>query len=179
MKKLIGLLALIFVASLPTMAQLETPRIEVGGGYTYRNYNVQFSPRVNLNGWFATADFNLNKYVGIAADFDGVYGSIQGTTVHQYTYMFGPRFYPMGHRKFTPFVHALFGGSTFIIPNSPPNDSAFAFAIGGGLDASVTHNIAIRVGEFDYEQTRNFGGGSPTLDNQNNFKVKVGVIFRF
>src|SRR5271154_601069 len=117
MKKILGLFVLLAFSSLPAFAQFSSPKIEVGGGYAYESYNVQFLPRANFNGWFATADFNVNKYIGIAADFDGTYGSIEGTSVREYTYMFGPQIYPMGHHKFTPFVHALFGGSTIQVPN--------------------------------------------------------------
>jgi opacity protein-like surface antigen len=93
--------------------------------------------------------------------------------------MFGPRIYPMGHHKFTPFVHALFGGSTIQVPNVIPTDNAFGFQVGGGVDVSVMPHIAIRAGEFDYEQTRNFDGGQQGNPNQNNFKFKAGVIFHF
>ena len=45
MKKLLGLSALLLVASLPAMAQVSTPRIEVGGGYTFRSF--AFPPAFN------------------------------------------------------------------------------------------------------------------------------------
>jgi opacity protein-like surface antigen len=181
MKKILGLFALLTLSTLPTTAQLNSsPKLEVGGGYMYRSYNVQFISRANENGWFATADYNVMNWLGIDADFDGGYTTIQGTTTRQYTYLFGPQVYPIGHHRITPFVHALFGGSSFKFPQiSGANDNAFAFALGGGVDWSATQHIAVRLAQFDYEQTRNFGGGTTGNPNQNNYKVKVGVIFTF
>lgn len=55
------------------------------------------------------------------------------------------------------------------------SDSAFAWEAGGGVDVNVSKHFAVRLGEFDYEQTRLFGGNP----NQNNYKFKAGVLFHF
>jgi len=181
MKRILGLLALLALSTVPAMAQLDnTPKLEVGGGYMFRSYNLQFGPRQNFNGFFVTADYNVTNWLGVDMDFDGGYASIEGTPVHQYTYMFGPQVYPIGHHKITPFVHALFGGSAFLIPSvSVANNNAFGFSVGGGVDWSLTHHIAIRLGQFDFEQVRNFDGGTSGNPVQNDYKYKGGVIFRF
>jgi opacity protein-like surface antigen len=180
MKKLLGLFSLVLLASLPTMAQFaDSPRVEVEGGYAFRSFEVPFSPRLNENGWSAGAAFNVTGWLGLAADFDGTYGTTGGISVHNFTYLFGPRVYPMGHHRITPFVHALFGESHISIPAIPTTDNAFGWEAGGGVDASVTNHIAVRVGEFDFEQTRNFDAGSMGNPNQNNFKFKAGVVVRF
>ena len=176
MKKLLGLLALFMLASLPAMAQYSGPRLEVNGGYTYTSYDAPGGgPRVNFNGWDAGVGFNVNGWLSAAGDFDGSYASPSGTRVDLYTYMFGPRIYPMGHHKITPFVHALFGGSHVSIPSASFTDTAFGWEVGGGVDYSIGEHIAIRVAEVDFEQTQNFQPGP----NQNNFKYKGGIVFRF
>lgn len=43
------------------------------------------------------------------------------------------------------------------------------------MDVNVSKHFAVRLGEFDYEQTRLFGGNP----NQNNYKFKAGVLFHF
>jgi opacity protein-like surface antigen len=189
MKRLLGLLALLALATLPAMAQSDSfPRIEAGGGFMYRSFNLQFAPRQNEVGWFATADYNFANWLGFDLDVDeGFAGSDAATAeYHHFTFMAGPQVYPIGHHRITPFVHALFGDSTLIFPTLTAFDSGqtlsddkFGFALGGGVDWSLTHRIAIRVAQFDYEQTRNFGGGSAGNPLQNNFKLKTGVIFRF
>ncbi|MGD0955920.1 MAG: outer membrane beta-barrel protein [Candidatus Acidiferrales bacterium] len=191
MKKLLGLLALLALASVagrPAMAQDNDSRVDVGGGYAYRSWGLPGN-RINMNGWNATASFDFNHWLTLAGDFDGTY-SDQGSNGSGWleSYLFGPRVYPLGHHKMSPFVHALFGGAHTAInfpaiggsegsPAFTESDSAFAYEIGGGLDVNLSSRFAIRLGEFDFEQTRLFNGvGLPTQDN---FKVKAGILIRF
>jgi hypothetical protein len=176
MKKLIVLLALFVFASLPAMAQLNTSKIEVGGGYTFRSLDGLGGPRINMNGWNATAGYNVAGWLQLALDVDGAYGTVLGANLSQYTFFAGPRVYPLGHRKIAPFVHALAGISKFAVsaPGAAVTDSLFAFEVGGGVDAQVSKHISVRVGEVDFEQNRNLS--NPL---QNNFKFKAGVILRF
>ena len=188
MKRLLGLAALLILSSFPAMAQSEGyPKIEVGGGFMYRNYNNQFTPRLNEVGWFATADYNFVNWLGLDLDVDeGFYGGdpINAPEYRHYTFMAGPQIYPLGHHRITPFGHFLVGDSTFRFPGIKTesgetfSDDKLSLEVGGGVDWSLTHHIAIRLGEFDYEFNKNFGGGNGA-PNQNNFKYKGGVIFRF
>lgn len=59
------------------------------------------------------------------------------------------------------------------------DDGSFAFDVGGGVDVHFTHSIAVRLAEFDFDQTRMFGGSANGNSNQNNWKVKAGIIFHF
>lgn len=184
MKKLLGLfalLALISVGVKPAMAQGG----EVGGGYTYRSWGLP-GERINMNGWNATVGVGLNHWLTVAGDFDGTYSN-QGTNGSGWveSFLFGPRIYPVGHGKVAPFAHAMFGGSHASInfpasggsPAFTEADTAFAFEVGGGVDVNVTHNFAVRLGEFDYERTNLFNGVG--LPNQDNYKFKAGILFRF
>jgi opacity protein-like surface antigen len=182
MNRILGLLALLTLSTLPAMAQSDGyPKLEVGGGFMYRSYNIQFAPRQNEYGWFATGDYNLTSWLGIDADIDEGFVSSNSVTdeYRHVTYLFGPQVYPLGHHRFTPFAHVLFGGFYFTFPTDGFSDNAFAFDFGGGVDFNLTHHIAIRPVQLDYEQDRNFGGGTTGNPIQNNFKYKAGVIFNF
>jgi opacity protein-like surface antigen len=188
MKRLLGLFALLALSSLPAMAQSEGyPKIEVGGGFMYRNYEIQFAPRLSEPGWFVTADYNFANWIGLDLDVDEGFQSTNSEVnqYHHFTFMAGPQIYPLGHHRITPFAHFLVGDSTFIFPGTLTqsgatfSDDKLSFELGGGVDWSLTHHIAIRLGEIAYEQNRNFGGGSTGNPVQNNFKYKGGVIFRF
>lgn len=48
--------------------------------------------------------------------------------------------------------------------------------IGGGVDAAITRNFAVRVAQLDYLPTR-FSLGLE--DRQNNLRFSTGVVFRF
>jgi opacity protein-like surface antigen len=187
MKKLLALFAFVVLLALPTFAQDQTPVFEVGGGYQFRSFDTQLAPRLNENGGFFTADFNINRWLGMAAQIDITHTN-QGVngTWNDYGFMFGPQIYPLGHHRLTPFVHGLFGVSyisVFLPATPPPNqqaaatvtDNAFSYEVGGGLDWSLTRHVALRLPEADFEQQRFFGGNP----NQNNFKFSAGIVFRF
>jgi len=205
MKKLIGLMGLVVLFSLPTFAQ-DTPAFEVNGGYTYRSWDTPDSPRFNMNGWNAGATFNVNHWLGAVANFDGTYNHQAADLADEfppvdtaiYTYMFGPRVYPLGHHKLTPFAQALFGGShvnahspSFVCddvsrrraggttcPAFTETDDRFAFSFGAGIDLSIGSHWAIRLADAEYERTGFFGAGSEGAPYQNNFKYSAGIVYR-
>jgi opacity protein-like surface antigen len=206
MKKLIGLMGLIALFSLPAFAQ-DTPAFEVYGGYTYRSWETPDSPRFNMNGWNAGATFNVNHWLGAVANFDGTYNHQNADLVNGfppvdtsiYTYMFGPRVYPVGHHRLTPFVQGLFGAGhvrahspeftvtpgdrrpsgTTTFPAITQTDDRFAFSFGAGIDLSMGSRWAIRLADVEYERTGFFGAGSNGSPYQNNFKYSGGIVFRF
>lgn len=187
MKKLLALFALLVVSSIPTLAQHregETPLFEVNGGYTYLRWQVPsfVAPpsSLNYNGFNVGGTLNVTNWAGLAADISGTYNSQNGADTNIYSYLVGPRIYPIGHHKLTPFGHALFGVATLHIPgNIPATEGKFSFEIGGGLDWTVMKHIAIRVGQLDYQRTQFLRYVDPSIDNQNNFKYSAGVVFRF
>jgi hypothetical protein len=106
------------------------------------------------------------------------------------TYLVGPVLrIPLAVVK--PFGEVLFGGSytdayvnlakqidanggTLSIPSQHP----LTLAAGGGVDVSVSHRLAIRVGEFDYVLTR-YTNPLTSTNNQNNFRYTGGVVLKF
>lgn len=171
-----------------------------------------FSVKTNYSGWNGAIQFNANKWFGIKADIGGNYGtpisasSGSGITglpgLSSYSYLFGPVFSAHSNR-FTPYVHTLFGvnrtslhstnnlsDGTTTISLPEVTDSAFAMALGGGIDYNVTKRFGLRLGQFDYLYTGHdlnaignnlLGPGTFTgLDtHQNNFRFATGVVFNF
>jgi len=181
----LGLLALVAISTLPAVAQSAGfPRFEAGGGFLYRNFGTPFQPNANEVGWFGTATYNFKNWLGLDADIEGGYTHPFHVDTRQYTFLFGPQIYPLGHHKLTPFAKALFGVSHFSFPDILDNsggrytDNGLDMSLGAGVDWNLMHHVALRLGEIDYEYTRNF---DPNLDNpkQHSFKAKVGVIVRF
>jgi hypothetical protein len=174
MKKLLGVAVALLVISVPVLCQ-DYPKAEVFGGYQYTRINPGGGiSGDNYNGWNAAVTGNINRWLGATADFSGAYKDISGLSLKQHTFLFGPTIASHSSDKFTPFVHALFGGahSSASISGAGLSDSAFAMALGGGVDLGVK-NFALRIGQFDYLMTR-FGG-----ETQNNFRYSAGIVFRF
>ena len=165
MVRTIGLLlGILFVASLPASAQ---DKVEVFGGYTYMRFRP--SPDVNLNGWEASVQYKFRDWIGGVADFDGHYGSIGGVGMSVHSYLFGPQVSLPS--RVSPFAHVLLGGAHFSAGGF--GDSAFAMAIGAGMDTEIKQGISWRIIQGDYLLTR-FGSST-----QNNGRISTGVVFRF
>jgi hypothetical protein len=183
MKKYVVILAVLLIGALPLLAQDQTPRVEVFGGYSYVSADFQgASGRHNLNGWNGQVDINLNRWLGLTGDFGGYYGSVGekvgdlsvNVSFRDYSFLFGPTLtYRQQH--FAPFFHALFGGNNLsgsVLGKSTSN-TAFAMAIGGGLDIPLTPHFGLRLAQADWLRTQNFSG------NQNNVRLSTGLLFMF
>jgi hypothetical protein len=171
MKKLIMLLAVLFVASLPAHAQTDYPGAEIFGGYSY--FNTDFGDRESQHGWGASFTGNLGPRVGLVAEFSGNYKKIEGFLAdfdtRTYTYLFGPRFSYRTDAA-TVFGHILVGGATTQIENF--SDTNFALAAGGGVDINVNKSFAIRAAQIDY---------IPIFadDTIHNFRYMGGIVIKF
>ncbi|MGH9724760.1 MAG: outer membrane beta-barrel protein, partial [Candidatus Acidiferrales bacterium] len=178
MRNLLGGIVFLLICSAPAMAQT-APKWELGGGYTFRSFmDPQSNSRLPMNGWSGTADYTvIKRWLSAAIDIDGAYNNygLYGNT-SVYTAMIGPQIYPLGHHKLTLFAHALFGeGYTRdTLPASGGfnqitfSSNAFAMEGGAGLDYTLKKRWAIRLIQFDYEDTRFYPAiGIP----QGNYKI--------
>lgn len=182
MYRFVGVLLLVALFSCPVFAA-DTPRAEVFGGFQYfranSGVNVSGLDNFNLNGWNASLSGYFNRFVGVTADFGGVYGtpSVAGVGVDTklHTFMFGPVVRLPNPTHITPFAHALGGGAH--ISGSAAGTSAgetdAVWAVGGGVDLDMARVFSLRVAQVDYLQTR--AGGT----NQNNFRYSAGIVIKF
>ncbi len=160
-RKLWLLFGLYSISSLPARAQ---DKAELFGGFSYMRFLSS-----NLNGWEISGQYKFADWLGGVADFDGHYGSVNGTGTSTYTFLFGPQISLPS--RVSPFGHLLLGGAH----NSTRGfgSSSFSMALGGGIDAELTNGIHWRLIQMDYLLTQ-FGGGS-----QNNFRFSTGILIKF
>lgn len=169
--------AFAFILSASAFAQ-DFTKGEVFGGYQYTRINPGNGVNgANFNGWNAAGQYNWNKYFGVKADFSGAYKSELGASLRQHTYLFGPVLSARSE-KTTLFAHVLFGGAHATVDTGTSffgsaSESAFAMALGGGLDYNFHKNFAVRVGQFDYLPTH-FGDAT-----QHNFRYSTGIVLKF
>ncbi len=221
-----ALLTIALLCAVSAFAQTETPKVQVFGGYSLLHADTSgvssttlddlfsvspgtFSLKSNYSGWNAEAQFNANRWLGVAADVSGHYGTpvtASGVTgivglpsARAYSFLFGP---VLSYRtdKFTPFVHALFGANRvstdsfnvlgLTIPSTNLSNTAFAMAFGGGADVNLTNHFAVRLGQLDYLYTRHdlnslansvLGAGLFTglPTHQNNLRFSTGIVINF
>ncbi len=198
MKSLFLLAGSLCLLAVPALAQDDYPRVEIFGGYSYLRTDKIFETSIP-KGWNASIAGNFHRNIGLEADFSGHYGNELGFNHSNHLFLFGPKV-AVRRDKFTPWAHALFGASRIRAsgltssPLFPPfelraSDTAFAWAVGGGLDADVHKNVAVRVVQADYIRINTSAsfGVSGTLgnlifiirDSSNNFRLSFGVVFKF
>jgi opacity protein-like surface antigen len=155
------------------------------GRTTFNGKSVTFDDRrENYNGFNAEFNQNLNRHVGIVTSFTGTYnnggyvdtrtGRAFGARAQRYDLMIGPRYNWRGN-AITPFVEGMAGVTHMRVSfddtlgNRKKADTAFALALGGGLDVHAGEHIDIRAIQVDY---------LPTFFNstrQDNIRVGAGV----
>jgi opacity protein-like surface antigen len=175
-------------------AQDTTPKAEVFGGYSLlrsdrggltgplldadlnQPSNPFAVPTYFLNGWSAEAQYNASRWLGIAADFGGRYGSpiaaSGGRTLTglpketSYSFLVGPVISYRTKSRLTPFAHALFGWNRTSLDASTVTGSVsssitvaatsyddFAMALGAGIDCKIMRRFSVRLGQVDWYRT--------------------------
>jgi opacity protein-like surface antigen len=177
-----------------TAAAQESSHFEVFGGYSMERIapcgalgsadhpcgvEAGFLPlTTTFNGWDAAFTGYFSKFVGATADFSVHYGpnvpnnpnvGVQ-PSISRRSYMFGPAV-AWRKSKLAPFAHVLLGRTSQTIGRSY---AAFSWAVGGGLDASVSKRLAIRLADLDYESVQVPGNAAA-----NGLRYSGGVVFRF
>ncbi len=163
------------------------PMVSAGLGYSYTNLAVPSSARVALNGLDAT--ITIDVFPRLAARFD--VGYVRSSNVlHSgnhgdvLSYLAGPVFYPVTHRKQTFFVQGLLGGArvTGAVPISGGGFATgyvnhLAWAIGTGAEYRVYDSIGFRIGA-DYLHTAYFNSAT-TIKGQSDLRVTGSFVYFF
>ena len=171
---LYGLLLAVLIFRPAAAQEAEVPKAEVFGGYSYAGEST--------HGWNASVAGNVNRWLGLVADFGGQYSSFAepgaSERIRTHSALFGPQFSVRSNKRVTPFVRALFGtshirtraaeaGQTFAF-----TDTRFAAAFGGGLDVRLGEHVALRAVQLDYVQTHFFD------ETQHKGRLSFGLVFR-
>lgn len=166
-----------------------TPTLEISGGYSYRGYSPTPSTTMKLNGGFASVDYNLLSWVGIAAEGsatvrkEGAQSLGTSQTLTIFTGLVGPQIYPLRHRKLTVFTHILIGDG-YYYTKAPAfggfaanviTNSGFAWEVGGGMDVRIKKHWSIRLIEGDYGET-SFSVASAN-PHQVGYRISAGVVY--
>jgi len=171
MLKVIRVIALVFLFSLPAMAQ-DVPAWEFYGGYSYMRADLGGVDQ-GLHGWDFDVAQNLNRWFGGVMNFTGHYAHPGGANVNVHSFAYGPRFTYRKSERLVPFGQVLLGavrGSVGYLGLSQAKFD-FGFAAGGGLDYKVNDRVAIRVIQADYLATPFF------KLRQDNVRASAGLVF--
>src|SRR5256714_8359350 len=136
------------------------------GRTTFNGSSVVLADRrENYNGFNAEFNQNLNRHIGIVTSFTAIYnnggyvdirtGRAFGARAQRYDLMIGPRYNWRGS-SVTPFVEGMAGITHMRVSfddtlgNRKKADTAFALALGGGLDVHAGEPLAISPRPVDF-----------------------------
>jgi hypothetical protein len=166
-----------------------TPKAEISLGFTYRGFYGPSGTNISMNGAFASYDYNFFRWLGVEGEVLGVTGTLKipnlpAEDIDIFTAMVGPKLYPLGHHKLTPFGHFLYGAgiNTTSVPafsGYGGNTSAVyvrAWQAGGGLDYNRWTHWGIRLIQFDYGSAKFLGSG---VQGQGSKRFSFGFVYRF
>jgi hypothetical protein len=167
---------LAFGATASAADEVPTPKYEIGLNYSGLHVNsANFDNQRNGNGGSGYFEYNLNRTVGLVADFGGYANTRFNNRLM--TYMFGPRF-NWRHSRLTPYAQFLFGGAyAWSDPKYATSQNAFATAAGGGLDYRLTDRIAIKPIQVEYVMTQ-IDSANGFGSHQNDVRYSAGVVLR-
>jgi hypothetical protein len=158
MKRLILVVA-VLVLSQARLFAADPAKGEIFGGYSFLNVEDLDGEgsRDTLHGWMAAYEHNVQKNLGIVADFGGHYKTVLGLKVNTFEYTFGPRYnYRIDKAAF--FAHALYGGLRLSGSAVSPSENDFMMLYGGGFDVKASETVDIRVVQVDWAITHGSGG---------------------
>lgn len=172
MRKLILALAAIGFMSLSAFGQTESSKFDFFAGYSYLHVGDAGDEANIPSGFELQGTGYLNKNFGITADFSGHYKSIGGVDANIHNFLFGPTVRAdVGRAK--PFAHFLLGGERAGVgfAGGTASETAFAYALGGGVDVAATRNVSIRLVQVDWVRSHFVD------DWQNHTRLSFGVVF--
>ena len=168
MKK--SLCCILLFTCLSATATAQSPIASVVAGYSF-THNDQGSGYANLNGWFGQASFTLTNMVSLNLETDNYYGSFQGSSVNQHSYVAGPQFTFNSSGKLQPFVNVEAGDQRSSSAGSVSH--AFTAQFAGGVQLKLSQRFGLYLSPVEYDLATPSGGA------QHSFSSKFGVMVNF
>ena len=170
-------LAIVLTLGSSVSAQTSAAPFEVFAGYSYLPADGNDFPRTNSHGFETAAAVNFTSWVSVVVDVGAHFShranlgpNFRAVTADSSVVelLAGPQFTRRG--KVSPFAHALVGRARGKTTLPGFSDSAFALAVGGGVDAVINRRFAGRV------QVEALGSFVDMLET--NLRVAGGLVLR-
>jgi Outer membrane protein beta-barrel domain len=142
---------------------------------------------LGMNGILLSGNADFSRRFGIKVElgYSRAFDAFNtGHSADMLTYMGGPVFYPIRHRKFNVFGQILFGGARETGVNVTSNgglllgyDNRFAWSGGVGVEYRISPALSLR-GQAEYLRT-SFYNSNIVLQGQNNIRSSISLIYTF
>jgi hypothetical protein len=174
----------------PSITGLQSRAYNGGGGGIQWNMLPFLGFRADIQGYGST-QWTITNSSPVVTPHGTIPAGTFKSNANMFTYAFGPviqvpvkRIRVFGDLLFGQSNTNAYGSLTSQIVNAGGTIQAtgtqhpFTMFIGGGVDVSLNHRIAFRLGELDYMLSR-YNNPFTGDNNQNNFRYLGGIIFKF
>lgn len=194
MRTILKLVFLLLALGLGSQARAQGPVIagiapvfEGGVGYSYMQSNVPSEGKMAMNGVLASASADFNPHWGVKLEvgYSRSFDAFQtGRSADLLTYMGGPVFYPLRHRRYNVYAELLLGGARETGVNFQPDGTLirgfvnhFAWAGGAGLQYRISPSWSLRAGA-DYLRS-SFFNQNVVPQAQSNLRTSLSFVYTF
>jgi opacity protein-like surface antigen len=165
-------------------------KYELSAGFAHRSYYAPGGGTFGLVGWYASGEYNWKRWLGAEGEVTDTWYTLKSAgfpsdTIHIYTFLAGPRFYPLGHRKITPFGHVLIGGGHYSsetpafggFHGATITSNAYTYEVGGGLDLNLWKHWGVRMIQADFGNANYVQNAG--VANRGSTRFSVGFVYHF
>ena len=142
-------------------------KVDLAAGWDF-NHADQGNGFADLNGWWASATYNLSSKVGLGFINQNYYGSYRGISQNQHAYMAGPTFtFGSEQRKVRPYIQPVIGDVRSSYAGSVSNN--FGVQIAAGFVVKMGQKLGLNISPAQYAYVRQNGM------NLNSYQAAVGL----
>lgn len=165
-------------------------KYELSAGFTHRSYYVPGGRTYGLIGWYASGEYNWKKWLGAEGEVTDTWYTLRSAgfppdKIYIYTFLAGPRFYPLGHHRITPFGHILIGAGHYSsatpafggFHGATITSNAYTYEVGGGLDLNLWKHWGVRMIQADFGNANYVKNAS--VPNRGSTRFSFGVVYHF
>jgi hypothetical protein len=139
----------------------------VGAGYIYQTSETPTDHWVSSNGWYLLPTFNINKQIGVFADFANFYS--KGQNIH--VQLFGVLHNFSNRTRVTPFVFTGIGNIRDSYAGSVGD--SFTWFAGAGFTVRITRWVAFETIPVEYVMNTANGNVGNNFDARAGFALTI------
>jgi hypothetical protein len=146
----------------------QSHKLDFTAGYNFQNSDEGSGVRSNLNGWFSSLSFDVNRALSINLEVDNYYGSSLGASTKQQNFVIGPQFtFGSEETKLRPLAYVEAGDQRSSSAGSI--DHSFDLQVGGGVQIKLNDRLVLQLVPAEYDLA------TPASGATHSFTANAGV----
>lgn len=164
------ILILLVLFGISRVLTAQSHQLDLATGYNFQDSDQGEGIRKNLNGWYASLQYDLSEMVSVTVEVDSYYGSLQGRSLRQQNYIAGPQLtFRSARARWRPFVTIQAGDQRSSLAGAVTH--AFDLQIGAGLETKLNQRVSLQLTPAEYNLAIQSGTATHSVS------ASLGVIW--